>query len=339
MVSFTRRAMLHGAAALAIGTTLLATGAVAQSSPVTLRMIGSWAPGFSPSADVGHKFMELVNEAGEGKVKIQFIGADDAMPPFDQPEALDNGVFDVWYGAPNYWAGLVPGGDITELSPFETPDGGPGSELHQFMVDLYAPKGVRFIGHAAGKIGVGAHYISTQKPVSSVDDLTGMKLRVAPLTRHFITAAEAEPVTLPPSEIYLAMDRGVVDGFSWPVADAYTRYGWQTVTKYLVDQPMYRSGVSIKMNLDKWESLSPEVQEILSTAMEGTQEWTRGWFAKNLEEQIAGMKAAGMEVLPIGAEESARWTALAESALWSYYESVMDPDSFARAETLLKRAK
>ena len=339
MVSFTRRAMLHGAAALAIGTTLLATGAVAQSSPVTLRMIGSWAPGFSPSADVGHKFMELVNEAGEGKVKIQFIGADDAMPPFDQPEALVNGVFDVWYGAPNYWAGLVPGGDITELSPFETPDGGPGSELHQFMVDLYAPKGVRFIGHAAGKIGVGAHYISTQKPVSSVDDLKGMKLRVAPLTRHFITAAEAEPVTLPPSEIYLAMDRGVVDGFSWPVADAYTRYGWQTVTKYLVDQPMYRSGVSIKMNLDKWESLSPEVQEILSTAMEGTQEWTRGWFAKNLEEQIAGMKAAGMEVLPIGAEESARWTALAESALWSYYESVMDPDSFARAETLLKRAK
>ena len=44
------------------------------------------------------------------------------MPTFDQPEALVRGVFDIWYGAPNYWAGIVPGGYVTEMSPYDIPD-------------------------------------------------------------------------------------------------------------------------------------------------------------------------------------------------------------------------
>ncbi|KKB86690.1 hypothetical protein VW29_00905 [Devosia limi DSM 17137] len=323
-----------GASILAIGAVLL-TAAAPMAAPVTLKMVGAWAHGFSPTADVGKNFMDNVNRLGEGVVKIQYIGADDVLPPFDQPEALVNGVFDVWYGAPNYWAGVVPGGDITELSPFQTPDNGPGSDLYNFMVDLYAAKGVRYIGHGAGDLGVGVHYLSTNFPVASIDDLKSMKLRVAPLTRHFIQAAGAESITLPPSEIFLAMDRGTVDGFSWPVADAFTRYGWQTVTKYMIDQPMYRSGASIAMNLDKWDSLSPEAQDILLKAMAETQEWTRGWFAQNLEEQTTLMKAAGMEVLSLTPEESARWTKVANDSLWAYYATVLDAEHLASIKALL----
>ena len=246
-----------------------------------------------------------------------------------------NGVFDVWYGAPNYWAGVVPGGDITELSPFQTPDNGPGTELYDFMVKMYEPKGVRYIGHAAGDLGVGVHYISTQFKVAGIDDLKGKKLRVAPLTRHFIKAAGAESVTLPPSEIFLAMDRGTVDGFSWPVADAFTRYGWQSVTKYMIDQPMYRSGASIAMNLDKWNSLPADVQDILLEAMKETQEWTRGWFAQNLAEQVGLMEQAGMEVIKLSDAEAERWNTVANDALWAYYQGIMSSDTFAEAKRLL----
>lgn len=322
-----------GASILAIGAVLL-TAAAPMAAPVTLKMVGAWAHGFSPTADVGKNFMDNVNRLGEGVVKIQYIGADDVLPPFDQPEALVNGVFDVWYGAPNYWAGVVPGGDITELSPFQTPDNGPGSDLYNFMVDLYAAKGVRYLGHGAGDLGVGVHYLNTNFPVTSIDDLKGKKLRVAPLTRHFIQASGAESITLPPSEIFLAMDRKTVDGFSWPVADAFTRYGWQSVTKYMIDQPMYRSGASLAMNLDKWDSLSPEAQDILLKAMAETQEWTRGWFAQNLEEQVTLMKAAGMEVLTLSPEEAARWTQVADDSLWAYYATVLDADHIAAVKAL-----
>ncbi|MBN9249027.1 MAG: hypothetical protein BGO03_03360 [Mesorhizobium sp. 61-13] len=330
---FAMKTFARGCATLAVGLALLGSAARADDA-VTLKMVGAWAPGFSPTAEVGKNFMENVNRLGEGKVSITYIGADDVLPPFDQPEALVNGVFDVWYGAPNYWAGVVPGGDITELSPLTVPDGGPGSALYDYMTKIYAAKGVRYLGHAAGDPGEGAHYISTNFPVKSIDDLKGKKLRVAPLTRHFVQAVGAESVTLPPSEIFLAMDRGTVEGFSWPVADAFTRYNWQTVTKYMINKPMYRSGGSVAMNLAKWESLSPEVQEILLKAIAETQQFALDWFDKNQKEQEAIMTKDGMEILNISDEESKRWTEVANDALWAYYESVLGADRIAEVKAL-----
>lgn len=336
MISRTSRAIFAATFAAGLMSVANVSAAYAQE---TLRMVGAWAHGFSPTGEIGKNFMDNVNRLGEGVIRIQYIGADDVLPPFDQPEALVNGVFDIWYGAPNYWAGVVPGGDITELSPHLVPDGGPGSELYEFIVGHYEANGVRHIGHAAGDLGVGVHYLSTNFPVKSVDDLKGKQLRVTPLTRHFVQAAGGESVTLPPSEIYLAMDRGTVDGFSWPVADAFTRYGWQDVTKYMIDQPMYRSGGSVAMNLDKWNALSEEAQDILLQAMAETQEWTRGWFAQNLEEQVSLMKEAGMEVLTLSEEEAERWNDLAVEALWAYYETILSPEKITQVKALFDSAK
>jgi TRAP-type C4-dicarboxylate transport system substrate-binding protein len=332
---------LRNFAASAVALTVVAfsgTAAVAQDA-VTLRMVGAWAPGISPYADVGHKFKDLVNELSGGNITVQYIGAEDVLPPFDQPEALINGVFDIWYGAPNYWASVVPGGYVTELSQFETPDNGPGSELYEFMVKMYEPHGVRYLAHAAGAVGVGSHFLHAQKKVSGVDDLKGVKLRVPPLTRYFVQSVGAESITLAPSEIFIAMDRGTVDGFTWPVADGFANYGWQTVTKYMINTPMYRSGVAIDMNLDSWNNLSPEQQDIITKAAAETQAWTRGWFAEKQDEQIAKMKEGGMELVDLSAEEAARWTDVAQESLWGYLQTVMDPEEFATAERLLERKK
>lgn len=335
MTSKTAKTVLAGILAAGMSVTAF-TAATAQE---TLRMVGAWAHGFSPTGEIGKNFMDNVNRLGEGVVRIQYIGADDVIPPFDQPEALVNGVFDVWYGAPNYWAGVVPGGDITELSPHLVPDGGPGSELYDYIVGVYEARGVRHIGHAAGDLGVGVHYFSTNFPVTSIDDLRGRQMRVTPLTRHVVQAAGGESVTLPPAEIYLAMDRGTVDGFSWPVADGFTRYGWQDVTDYMIDQPMYRSGGSVAMNLDAWNRLSPEAQEILLQAMTETQEWTREWFAQNLEEQTTLMQEAGMEILTLSEEESERWNTLAVDSLWAYYETILSADQIAEVKALFAAAE
>ncbi len=96
------------------------------ADPIRMNMVGSWPPKVSSAADMGIKFMETVNEAARGKLVITFKGSRDVVPTFDQPEALVRGVFDVWYGAPNYWAGVVPGGYVMELSRAEYLDNGPG---------------------------------------------------------------------------------------------------------------------------------------------------------------------------------------------------------------------
>ena len=124
-----------------IGFALVLTATIATQSraaeSIKLVMVGAWPPKVSSAADIGIKYIDTVNQLSGGRLVIEFKGAKEVIPTFDQPDALVRGVFDIWYGAPNYWAGIVKAGYVTELSPYEIPDNGPGSELFEFMVKMY----------------------------------------------------------------------------------------------------------------------------------------------------------------------------------------------------------
>lgn len=307
----------------------------AAQEEITLNMVGAWAPGVSADADIAIRFMEEVNKNAAGKVKIVYKGSSEVVPAFDQPEALIRGVFDIGYGAPNYWAGVVPNGYITELATSDIPDHGPDSELFNFMTEMFAEKGVRYLGHYSGDAITGSHYMYVQEEISTIDDLKGRTIRVPPLTRFFVEAIGAEPVTLPPGEIYVALDRGTVEGFTWPYFDGFTNFGWQEVTKYLIDEPLYRNGVGIYMNQAKWDSLPEDVQQIMMDAVETTQYWAMGWVAAFQATQLKGMTDAGMQTIELSEEDSKRWAETANEALWKHFESSMTPEDFATARKLL----
>lgn len=331
-----RRSVLFGFA-LAGGLALaLASGGPARAAdPIKLVMVGAWPPGVSSAADIGIHFKDEVNRLAEGRLVIEFKGSSDVIPTFDQPEALVRGVFDIWYGAPNYWAGVVPGGYVTELSRYEIPDNGPGSELFQFMVDMYEKAGVRYLGHYSGEPDTGNHFMYTQKPVSGIGDLKGLKIRVPPLTRFFVKEVGAEPVTLPPGEVYLALERGTVEGFTWPFYDGFTNFGWQEVSKYIIHHPLYRNGISINMNLAKWNSLPEDLQDVLHEAARRTQMWSTGWVSAFQATQLAGMQEGGMKVIEFTPQEAEQWTRTADEALWAHFKSVMSAGDYAKARQLL----
>jgi len=307
----------------------------ARAQQVKLTMVGAWAPKVSPAADIGIRFRDEVNRLAGGKLVIEYKGAAEVVPTFDQPEALVRGVFDVWYGAPNYWAGVVPGGYITELSRFEVPDNGPGSELFDLMVKLYAAKGVRYLGHASGGPGTGNHFMFTQKKVARIADLRRMKIRVPPLTRFFVQSVGAEPVTLPPGEIHIALERGTVEGFTWPTYDGFTNFGWHEVTKFVIQHPLYRDGVGVAMNMAKWNSLPKDLQQVVLEAVRQTQRWSQGFVAGHQTAQLATMRKAGMQMIEFSPAEAAEWTKTANEALWAQFKKVMAADDYARARKLL----
>ena len=311
------------------------SGAEHASAQTRLNMVGSWPPGVSSAADVGIRYMEEVNRRAKGKVVINFKGAREVVPTFDQPEALVRGVFDVWYGALNYWAGVVKPGYVTELSPMEPPDGGPGNALHDFMVKMYEKQGVRYLGAFSGDRNTGNHFMSTQKEDSSPADLKGMKIRVPPLTRFFVKAVGAEPVTLPPSEVYLALERGTVEGFTWPYYDGFTHFGWHKVTKYLIGHPLYRDGIGIAVNLKKWNSLSKDVQQAMLDSVAPVQQWSAGWMSAHQAYQLAAMKKAGMKVIQFSDAEAKNWAKTSNEALWAHFKTVMSEADYAAARKLM----
>ena len=322
--------------ATAIAATVAAIASVpAQADAIKLNMVGSWAPGVSEDADIALRFMEEVNKNAAGKLEIVYKGSKEVVPTFDQPEALVRGVFDVWYGAPNYWAGILSAGYVTELALSDIPDHGPGSPLFEFMSKMYAEKGVKYLGHYSGDSKTGSHYIHLKKEIKSIDDLKGMKIRVPPLTRFFVSAVGAEPVTLPPGEVYVAMERGTVDGFSWPYFDGFTNFGWQEVTKYVVDAPLYRNGITIHMNMKKWDSLPADVQKNVIDAIAPTQQWALGWVAAHQAVQLKGMLAGGMKKIELSDEDREKWAKTAHDALWNHFKSNMSAEDFASVTSMM----
>jgi TRAP-type transport system periplasmic protein len=322
---------VFGHAALAFGVLL----GSANAQTINLTMVGSWSPKVSPAADMGIKFKDTVSELSKGKIVINFRGASEVVPLNDQPAALVRGVFDVWYGAPNYWAGIVKGGYFTEMSPYPVPDNGPGSELFQFVNKLHEAHGVHYLGHMTGTAKTGNHFLFTQKKITRIEDLKGMKVRVPPLTRFFVTGMGAEPVTLPPGDVYLALGRGTVEGFTWPTYDGFTNFGWQEVSKFMIAHPLYRNGISILVNLNKWKALPDDAKKIMYEAAAKTQAWAGDFVSGHQEEQIKKMKTAGMQVIEFSPAEAKRWESTSRDALWAHFKSVMSAEEYATARRLL----
>ena len=335
MKMVTRTNALTATGLMALGLTLLGAIESRAADPIRMSMVGSWPPKVSSAADMGIKFMDNVNEAARGKLVITFKGSRDVVPTFDQPEALVRGVFDTWYGAPNYWAGVVPGGYVMELSRAAYLDNGPGSELFEFIAGMYKKRGIQYLGHLSGEPDTGNHFMYTQKKISSIADLKGMKIRVPPLTRHFVKAIGAEPVTLPPGEVYLALDRGTVEGFTWPFYDGFTAFGWEKVSKFVIHHPLYRNGVSVMMNSAKWNTLSGDVRKAVFDSTRKTQAWSQGWVSAYQAVQLAGMRKGGMKVITLSKEETARWDQTADTALWAHFKSVMSATDYATARRLI----
>ena len=74
--------------------------------------------------------------------------------------------------------------------------------------------------------------------------------------RDFFSALGATVMQTAPGEVYTALERGVVDGYGWPIGGIFD-LNWQEKTKYRVDPGFYDAEVSLIVNLDAWKKLSP----------------------------------------------------------------------------------
>src|SRR5205085_11454993 len=83
-------------------------------------------------------------------------------------------------------------------------------------------------------------------------DFSGLKVRVTPVYKDIVEALGGTAITTAPGEVYTALDRGVVDGYGWPVHGIFD-LNWHEKTKLRVDPGFYNAEVAIVMNLDKWK--------------------------------------------------------------------------------------
>ena len=86
-------------------------------------------------------------------------------------------------------------------------------------------------------------------------DFTGLKIRVTPVYKDIVEAMGGTTVTTAPGEVYTALERGVVDGYGWPITGIFD-LGWEKVTKYRMEPAFYSVEVGVLVNLDVWKGLN-----------------------------------------------------------------------------------
>jgi len=233
-----------------MGLAAVFMASTASAQEVTLRAVSAFAEKTTYSRGF-ELFIERVNRDGKGVLQINYIGGPKAMPPFEVGNALKSGVVDLANSTGAFYTNVMPEADAWKLTER------PMSELrknggYDYMSQLYAEKmnAIFLARHVDGN----PFHLYLNKPISS-PDLTGLKLRITPVYRDFFQTLGATVVQTAPGEVYTALERGVVDGYGWPITGIFD-LGWHEKTKYRVDPGFYTAEVSILVNKSIWDKLT-----------------------------------------------------------------------------------
>jgi TRAP-type transport system periplasmic protein len=236
-------------------------GAAALAQEVTLKAVNAFQEG-TYFAKGFERFVKKVNDEGKGIVQINYIGGPKAIPTFEQPNALRNGVVDMANTTSSFTAGLVPDGlalNYTTLTQAEMRKNGIFDQINA----SYADKGLFYYARTGEGI---PYHLYLNKKIDSAD-LTGLKIRVAPIYRDFLQKQNATVVQMAPGEVYTALERGVVDGYAWPLVGIFD-LGWAEKTKFRVDPGFYAIELGVVFNLASWNKLTPQQKAFLTKQAE-----------------------------------------------------------------------
>lgn len=128
----------------------------------------------------------------------------------------------------------------------------------------------------------GRHIVNKVRPVNTPDDCKGLKIRVinSQVYMAAFRALGASPVAMDPSELYLALQQGVVDGFEYPLPDLVS-YKLYEVAKFLSLDQHTTDFFIISTGKNTWAAMSAEEQAIVSKAMKTAMAWQ--WKAQPVE--------------------------------------------------------
>jgi TRAP-type C4-dicarboxylate transport system substrate-binding protein len=301
--------LLQTARLVALMCAAVATAGAAQAQQVTLKAVNAFQEG-TYAAKNFEAWVKKVNDEGKGLVQVNYIGGPKAIPTFEQGNALRSGVVDISNNTVAYLSGIVPEANALVYTKM------PMSELRQngaidYMNKLFLDKGIYLYARSTEGF---QHYLYTNKKIDGLD-FTGYKVRISPMHRDMFQTMNANVVQIPAGEVYTALERGVVDGYAWPLF-GLTDLGWQEKTKYRVEPGFYTVEVSIYFNAKSWNKLSVEQKAFL--------EKQRAWLEQlNLdvakadtpkEEKI--QKDAGVQVIQLDPATAAKMQKIAYDSAW-----------------------
>ena len=282
----------------------------AQAQEVTLRLVSAF-PENQFYVKRTLEWIERVNKEQKGVLQINFIGGPKAIPTFEVGKAVQSGVVDIGFSTGAFYTNVMPEADILKLSETSAAEqrknGG-----YELINKIWGEKGnMRYL---AKTVEFTPFHLYLNKKIDK-PDLTGLKIRITPVYREFFQSLNAQVMTTAPGEVYTALERGVIDGYGWPI-HALFDLNWQEKTKYRVDPGFYNAEVSLIMNLDKYKGLPAKVRDALNRETLAYEKQNGFWKTYN-QAETRRQAEAGIQTITFDAATSKAFVAKAKEVGWA----------------------
>lgn len=304
--------------------------AAKQAEPVHIKAV-CFLPKDHPLVAAIPMFIDKVKEKSKGEVVIDYLGGPEVIPALEQVEALRKGkTIDMAFQVTAYYQAVVPEGlamHLSRLLPWEERQSG----FYDAMVEAHKKQGLMYLGRWL----YSPFYLWSKKPVKKPEDLRGMKMRTQALYDRFMKALGIIPVSVPQTETYTALERGMVEGFGWPILGA-RKDGWTEKVKYLIGHSFYdMQNATILMNLDKWNSLTPAQQQMLKDAAIEFEPAMVEYFRKAVDDELKILKEKeGVKVIEFSPQDAKKYVDLAYDVEWKALEEKCPKDVVAKLKDL-----
>lgn len=272
------------AAATVLGTSTFPTPAIAQGLREWI-MVSTFPKGSPGLQRSGERVARTIESLSDGRIKIKSYGAGEFVPAFETFDAVRENKAQVGNSMPYFWTGkdrraaffsAVPSGLIAEEQMGWIYHGG-GQALWD---ELYAGYGLK--GFMAGIFGSQQAGWFT-KEINSLNDLQGVKMRIPGLAGEVMDRVGASAMQLPLGEVMSALQSGTLDASEFLGGWVDLAFGFPEVAKNYYGPGFHEpgSGQELMLNLEEWNKLPKDLQEIVRHACQSETAYHAGLFAYN----------------------------------------------------------
>ncbi|TQV82092.1 TRAP transporter substrate-binding protein DctP [Denitrobaculum tricleocarpae] len=306
------RKALSLAAAAGLATTVVSGAALAVDRVSAVHAF----PEFLVYTKTFLAMVDDINARGEGIVEIQVRGGPEAIGMFQQPQAVRDGVVDMVHTPGSFYGASVPEIDAmvaARVTPMEARANGGAALMDQVHQSRF---NVKHLGWIDG--GVQFHIYSTQEfkfGDDGVIDLTGVKLRDNPIYHAFFEALNATTASMKATEVYSALEKGVVDAAAW-TSIGILDLKWDKFLKYRIDPKFYNTDIGVIFNKDSWESLSPESQKLIQDVVAEWEQKSYDARQQDIAKDAEELQKRGMQFVSMTPEASEIYVTKANDAAW-----------------------
>ncbi len=265
-----RRDFLRTAGLAALGAPPPVTGATTAKAQIRWKMVTAWPKNFPGPGVSANRLAALIHDMSAGRLKIRVYAAGELVPALEVFDAVSAGTAEMGHAASHYWVGKLPAASFFGGVPF----GMTANEMNAWIYhggglalwqEMYAPFDLKPMPAGNAGMQMAGWY---RKPVDSLADFKGLKIRISGLGGEVLRRVGALPVTMPVGEVFTALHTGALDAaeFVGPYSDF--PLGLHRTAKYYYTPGWNDPGSPLEclINLQAFKRLPRDLRAVVVTA-------------------------------------------------------------------------